>query len=97
MTTTYKIKAYSRTTSEDDANKMTRFEYNGSFQANEMDCARAFNHDKQTLLAWHKMMDCFYDALFIRVDTDETVSFNEYADWTDRDQAELERRQRIEQ
>lgn len=43
------------------------------------------------------MMDCFYDALFIRVDTDETVSFNEYADWTDRDQAELERRRGIEQ
>ncbi len=78
MTTTYKIKAYSRTTNEDDASKLTRYEYNGSFQANEMDCGLAFNGHKATLLAWSRMTDCFFDVLFIRVDTDETVSFNEY-------------------
>lgn len=78
-TTTYRIKAYSRTTSEEDDSKMTRFEYNGSFQASELDIHLAFNqHDKNTLLAWSKMMDCFYECLFIRVDVDETVSFNEY-------------------
>lgn len=81
--TTYKIKAYSRTTSEDDASKLTRFEYNGSFRASEADCGFAFNCGHETygrsiLMGWAKMMDCFYDVLFIRVDTDETVSFNQY-------------------
>lgn len=79
MTTTYKIKAYSRTTSEDDASKLTRFEYNGSFYASETDISHAFNNrDRPILLSWSKMMDCFYDVLFVRVDTDETVSFDEY-------------------
>lgn len=77
--TTYKIKAYSRTTNEDDAGKMTRFVYNGSFQATEHAINDAFNRkDSATLLGWSEMMDCFYDMLFIRVDTDETVSFNKY-------------------
>jgi len=86
MTETYKIKAYSRTTSEDDASKLTRYEYNGSFQANVYDIDRAFNaQDRDTLLGWSKMMDCFFDCIFIRVDTDETISFNEYEEpkWTD--------------
>lgn len=83
MTTTYKIKAYSRTTSEDDASKMTRYEYNGSFQANEDDISWAFNHGHQRvgleiLHGWSKMMDCFYDVVFIRSDTEDTVSFNQY-------------------
>lgn len=80
MTTTYQIKAYSRTTSEDDDSKMTRFEYNGSFQASEYEISRAFNfRDDDVLRRWHDTMDCFYDCLFIRVDTDETVSFDRYA------------------
>lgn len=79
MTTTYKIKAYSRCIL-DDGNTLSRYEYNGSFQANEMDIHRAFNeHDIDVLYSWSKMMDCFFDALFIRVDTDETVSFDKYA------------------
>lgn len=78
MTTTFKIKAYSRTTL-DDGITMSRFEYNGSFQANELDIHLAFNgHDRATLLRWHEAMDCFYDVLFIRADTDETVGFNRY-------------------
>lgn len=79
MTTTYRIKVYSRTTSEDDGTKLTRYEYNGSFQATETDIAHAFNNnDRPLLLRWANMMDCFFDALFIRADTDETVSFNKY-------------------
>lgn len=77
MTTTYQIKAYSRTTSDDDSSKLTRFEYNGSFAATKLDISLAFNsHDAGVLACWAAAMDCFYDALFIRADTEETVSFN---------------------
>ena len=79
MTDTIQVKAYSRTT-EDDGMTMTMFEYDGSFQANETDIALAFTmKDQTTLKAWSKMMNCFYDALFIRSDNNETVSFNRYA------------------
>ena len=66
-----------------DASKMSRFEYNGSFQADEREIGDAFNCGHQPrgraiLLGWSKAMDCFFDVLFIRADTDETVSFNEY-------------------
>lgn len=83
--THYSIKAYSRTTSEDDANKMSRYVYNGSFGANETNIDVAFNtpHSeagRAILSGWSQMMDCFYDVLFIRVDTDEVQTFNQYED-----------------
>lgn len=84
MAETYKIKAYSRTTAEDDETKMSQYTYNGSFQASVEYIDAAFNQQNQSvLLSWSNMMDCFYDALFIRVDTDEVVTFNKYQSWRD--------------
>lgn len=77
----FQIKAYSRTTSESDDSKMSRFEYNGSFRTDEIECNKAFNeNDRSTLVRWAAAMDCFYDAMFICAETDQVVTFNRYED-----------------
>lgn len=59
-TQTHTIKVYSRTVI-DDAGTLSRYEYNGSFGTFD-DIETATDETKE---GWAKMMDCFFDVLFV--------------------------------
>lgn len=74
--TMYTIKCWSRTTIDDNGTK-SGWEYNGSFGANPFAWSL---RDRKTLLAWSKMMDCFYQVMFVCDETNEADYLDEYED-----------------
>lgn len=55
---------YSRTVL-DDAGTLSRYEYNGSFGVLDVDCASLDDATPEQMEGWAKMMDCFYDVIFV--------------------------------